>query len=158
MPIIAKDSTGNVASLMIYDSAGAPMTGVAHDAAGLLVKSSIRGGVAAAVTVNVGTWTEKDYGQYEVDLADALFDAIRIVEIIGVITGGVVVGETLQVAELLAEPTGGIASIEKQDATHAEVIKIPRKGYQVTGENVTPGGDYLGEEEIVAYTEVAVTP
>jgi len=57
----------------------------------------------------------------------------------------------------IAEPPGGIASIDKQDATHAEVEKIPRKGYKVTGENVTPGGDYLGETEIVAYTEVEVT-
>jgi hypothetical protein len=131
MPIIAKDSTGNVASLMIYDSAGAPMTGVAHDAAGLLVKSSIRGGVAAAVTVNVGTWTEKDYGQYEVVLADALFDAIRIVEIIGVITGGVVVGETLQVAELLAvaiavydHMTNGGGEMDLPDRLRAAIAKV----------------------------------
>jgi len=38
-----------------------------------------------------------------------------------------------------------------------EVAKIPRKGYNVTGENVTPGGEYLGEMEIVAYTEVEAT-
>jgi len=125
MPIIAKDSTGNVASLMIYNSSGAPLTGVAHDAAGLAIKSSIRGGAAAAVTVNAGTWTEKDYGQYEVALADALFSAVQIVEIIGVITGGVVVGETLQVVELLAEPAGGIASIDRQTAIQAKVDVLP---------------------------------
>ena len=39
-----------------------------------------------------------------------------------------------------------------------EVAKIPRKGYSVTGENVTPAGSYLGETEIVAYTEVEATP
>jgi hypothetical protein len=65
---------------------------------------------------------------------------------------------TIQFAELVEEPAGGIASVAKQDATHAEVVKVPRKGYKVTGENVTPGGDYLGETEIVAYTEVEVTP
>ena len=58
-----------------------------------------------------------------------------------------------------------LATEAKQDAAKAvideikvEILKLPGEGRQVTGLNVTPGSEFLGQTEIVRYTLVEDAP
>ena len=51
----------------------------------------------------------------------------------------------------------GLATEAKQDEISTEVVKIPRQGFTHRGTNVTPDGDYTGQTELHAISEVTET-
>lgn len=103
---IAKDSTGNTATFQILDSDGIPDTGIAYNAAGLAVFYTPHGGTQVAITLSSENWHEKGNGWYEVDVADAVYTSVRVLDFGGVITDGHVIGERQSVVEDLYSEAG----------------------------------------------------
>jgi hypothetical protein len=95
---VNKDETGQVAVVNLYDTDGAPLTSQAYNAAGLEICAGPIGGTRTQITLSEENWTETaGPGEYEVDLDDSLFETLQTIRITGEITGGIVIGETIQV-------------------------------------------------------------
>jgi hypothetical protein len=97
MTTIAKDSATVIAVVEVLDTGGEPWTGVEHNEAGLEIHYWKRGGSATELTLSAGNWTEVEAGSYEVTLPASLAEAVGIIEVRGLITDGVVIGDRLQV-------------------------------------------------------------
>ena len=113
---VNKDSTGQVGVVNLYDTDGVPLAGQAYNAAGLEVYAGPIGGTRTQITLSAGNWTETaGPGEYEVDLDDSLFASLQTIRITGEITGGIVIGETIQVVN------PRLTSAEQQTAAAAAI-------------------------------------
>lgn len=163
---IAKDSTGNTATFEILDSDGAPDTGVAYNAAGLVVFYTPHGGTQVVITLSSENWHEKGNGWYEVDVADAVYASVRVLDFGGVITDGHVIGERQSVVEDLYSEAGvqdaaaaaiaaaGIATEDKQDDILADIAAIVPAGgiYTQTVTVKTTGGAAIPNATVAIYS------
>jgi len=70
---IFNGSTGNRVRVLILDDAGIGKTGVAHNAASLVIGYRIDTGSAVTITLTSSNWTEIGGGNYLVDVADSVY-------------------------------------------------------------------------------------
>jgi hypothetical protein len=70
---IFNGSTGNRVRVIILDDAGIGKTGVAHNAASLVIGYRIDTGSAVTITLTSSNWTEIGGGNYLVDVADSVY-------------------------------------------------------------------------------------
>ena len=92
---IFNGSTGNRATILILE-AGEPKTGVAWDAAGLVIAYRIDTGSEVAITLSSGNWFEIGGGKYVVDVADSVYLAAnlgKLIQFYGTLTDCAVYGE-----------------------------------------------------------------